>query len=73
MKVANAGKGAAVDAVAISGLTQSSRQLDPRAMTSRSSETPIPREQRSIEHFGERNVNGVVGSKVVAQFPNPRQ
>ncbi len=42
-------------------------------MTCRTSETPIACKQRSIERFGERNVNSVERSEVVPQFPNPRQ
>jgi hypothetical protein len=31
------------------------------------------REQRRIEHFGESNLEGVIGRQIVPQFPHARQ
>jgi len=58
---------------AVGGSLRSSRQLDSYAKARGPGETPIAREKRSVERFGERNVNGVVGGEVVPQLPNWRQ
>lgn len=45
--------------------TALSRQFDPRMMTGRSGETPIAREQWSVERLGEGHIDGVIGRKIV--------
>jgi hypothetical protein len=42
-------------------------------MTGRRSESGIPRHYGGSKLFGEDNISGVVGRKVMPQFPNPRQ
>ena len=42
-------------------------------MTSRRGETLVACQQRGIEHFGQGDIDGVIGYKVVPQIPNPRQ
>ena len=50
-----------------------SHHLDPRPMAGRSRETSVASEQRSIERFGEGDVDGVVGSEILPQIPNTGQ
>lgn len=42
-------------------------------MTGRGGKTPVTRKQWSVEHLGQRNVDSVVGGKIVPQFPDARQ
>jgi hypothetical protein len=42
-------------------------------MAGRSSEAFVASEQWSVERFSESNVDGVIGSEIVPQIPDPRQ
>lgn len=50
-----------------------SHHLNTRPMTRRSRETSVASEQRSIERFGEGDVDGIVGREILPQIPNARQ
>jgi hypothetical protein len=50
-----------------------SHYLDPRMMAGRSGKTSVAGNQRSVKHFGEGNVHGVVGREIVPQIPDARQ
>jgi hypothetical protein len=42
-------------------------------MARRSGETPIAREQRSVERFGKGDVDGVIGREIIPQSPDAWQ
>ena len=42
-------------------------------MASRSGETLVARQQRSVERFGKRDVDGIIGREIVPQIPDARQ
>ena len=41
-------------------------------MSGTRSQRAIPRDKRRPEFFGQRDVSGVIGCPIVAEFPNPR-
>lgn len=48
-------------------------QLDPRIVPRRGGEPVVAGEQCRVERFGERDIGGIIGGQVVAQFPDPLQ
>ena len=50
-----------------------SHQLDACAMASRAGEAPVTSDQRNLELFRKRNIDGIVGRQIVSQIPDPEQ
>lgn len=48
-------------------------QFDPRAMAGGCGQTTVARQQRRVEHLGQRDIRCVIGRQIVSQFPKARQ
>ena len=54
----------------LEGVKRSLRQLHPCAMAGGAGETAVASEERRVERFGERDIDGVIGRQIGAQFPH---
>ena len=50
-----------------------SHQFDARMMAGRGGQALVAQHQRSVEHFGEGHIDGVIGREIVPQTPDTRE